>query len=73
MLKGDCHWNQWPMARIVDVDADTKNDLRGVTLQVAAKKGGPSQILRHPITRLVLLVEIEFDSPTDGAITKSAN
>ena len=58
------------MSRIVGIDADAKNDVCSVTLRVADKKGGPSQILKRPITRLVLLVEKEFDSPSDGAITK---
>ena len=40
------------MARIVGIDADAKNDLCSVTLQVADKKGGPSQILKCPITKL---------------------
>ena len=60
------------MARIVGLDADAKNDVRSVTLRVADKKGGPSQILKRPITKLVLLVENEFDSTSDGAITKWA-
>ena len=59
------------MARIVGIDADAKNDVRSVTLQVADKKGDPSQILRHPITKLVLLVENGFDFSTGGAILKS--
>ena len=58
------------MARIVGIDADAKNDVRCVTLRVADKEGGPSQILKRPITKVVLLVENEFDSPSDGAITK---
>ena len=58
------------MARIVGIDTDAKNDVVSVTLWVADKKGGPSQILKQPITKLVLLVENEFDSPSDGAITK---
>ena len=61
------------MARIIGVDADAKNDVRSVTLQVADKKGGPSQILKRPITKLVMLMENEFDSPSDGAITKWTN
>ena len=69
LLKDDCHRNQWPMARIVGIDA--KNDVRSVTPRVADKKGGPSQILRRPITKLILLVENGFDSPTGGAISKS--
>ena len=59
------------MVRIVGIDADAKNDVRSVTLQVADKKSGPSQILRRPITKLVLMVENEFDSPTGGGISKS--
>ena len=58
------------MARLASTDVDAKNDVRSVTLQVA-DKGSPNQILRHPITKLVLLVENEFDSLTDEAITKS--
>ena len=54
------------MARIVGIDADAKNDARSVTLRVNDKKG-PSQILKRPITKLVLLVENEFDSSPDGA------
>ena len=71
LLKDDCRRNQWPMARIVAIDADAKNDVRSVTLRLAHKKGGPSQILRRPITKLVLLVENGFDSPTGEAISKS--
>ena len=58
LLKDDCHRNQWPMARIVGLDADAKNDVRSVTLQVADKKGNPSQILRCPLTKLALLVKM---------------
>ena len=70
LLRHDCHQNQWPMARIVSIDTDAKNDVVSVTLWVADKKGGPSQILKQPITKLVLLVENEFDSLSDRAITK---
>ena len=71
LLKDDCHRNQWLMVRIVGIDADAKNDVQSVTLQVADKKSGPSQILRRPITKLVLMVENGFDSPTGGGIPKS--
>ena len=70
LLRNDCHRNQWPMARIVGIDADAKNDVYSVTLQVADKKGGLSQILKRPITKLVLLVKNEFNSSPDAAITK---
>ena len=58
------------MAKIVGIDTNAKNDERSVTLRVTDKKGGPSQILKRPITKLVLLVENEFDSSPDVAITK---
>ena len=70
LLRDNCHRNQWPMARIVGIDADAKNDVRSISLRVADKNGGPKKILKRPITRLVLLLENEFDSPSDGAITK---
>ena len=58
------------MAGIAGIDADAKNDVCSITLWVANKKGGPSQILKRPITKLLLLVENEFDSSSDGFITK---
>ena len=70
MLRDGCHQNQWPMARTVSIDADAKNDVRSITLRVADKQGGPSQTLKCPITKLVLLVENEFNFPSDGTITK---
>ena len=61
MLRDNCHRNQWPMAKIVGIDANAKNDVRIVTLRVSDKKGGPSQILKRQITKLVLLVQNKFD------------
>ena len=58
------------MAKTVGIDVDGINDVRSVTFRVADKKGGPSQILKRSVTKLVLLVENEFDSPSDGAMTK---
>ena len=49
------------MTKIVGIDANAKNDVRIVTLRVSDKKGAPSQILKRPITKLVLLVENKFD------------
>ena len=48
----------------------SKNDVCSATFWVVDKKCVPGQILRRPIAKLVLLVENEFDTPTDGAITK---
>ena len=52
-LKDVCYQNQWSKTITADIDADAKNDVRSVTLPVADKKGGPSQILRRPIAKLV--------------------
>ena len=31
LVRDDCHWNQWPMARIVGIDADATNDVCSIT------------------------------------------
>ena len=31
----DCQHNQWPLSRIIGVDADRKDDVRSVTLRFA--------------------------------------
>ena len=48
--KDDCCQNQWPMATIVSIDADEKNDVLNVTLCVADKKAGLSQISGFELT-----------------------
>ena len=58
----DCQCNQWPLARIIGVDADRNGDVRSVTLRVADSNNG-NQTLRRSITKIVLLVENEIDSP----------
>ena len=61
----DCQCNQWPLARIIDVDADRNGDVRSVTLRVADSNNGDQTVIR-PMT--VLLVENEIDSSSKGAI-----
>ena len=63
----DCQRNQWPLAKIIGVDTDRNGDVRSVTLRVADSNNG-NQTLRRPITKIVLLVENEIDSPSKGAI-----
>ena len=63
----DCQHNQWPFVRIIGTDADRNGDVRSVTLCVANSHNG-NQTLRRPITKIVLLVENEIDSPSKGAI-----
>ena len=40
------------MPRMVDIDADGKNDVRSITLRAANKKDTRVPILRRPITKL---------------------
>ena len=68
MLKEQNCWrNQWPLTRIIGVDANRNGDVHSVTLCVADSHNG-NQTLRRPITKIVLLVENEIDSPLKGAI-----
>ena len=68
----DCRHNQWPLTRIIGVDADRNGDVRSVTLHVGDSNNG-NQTLRRAITKIVFLVENEIDSPSEGATTISQN
>ena len=63
----DCKRNQWPLARIIGVNADRNGDVRSVTLRVADSNDG-NQTLRRPITKIVHLVGNEIDSLSKRAI-----
>ena len=56
------------MARIVGIEPDKHGNVRSVELQVADGNGDGQQILRRPITKIILLVENELVRiPTEGA------
>ena len=61
-----CWCNQWPLARIIGVDANRNGDVQSVSLYVVDSHNG-NQTLRRPITKIMLLVENEIDSPSKGA------
>ena len=67
MLKDECQGNQWPMARIISIKTDEKRFVRTVTPHVVDRNvPGHTQVLRRPITKIVLLVRHdEFDFPTE--------
>ena len=67
LSKDECQQNQWPMARIVNIETGEKNVVRPVTLRVVDRNvPGFTQVLRRPITKIVMLVgNNEFDSPTE--------
>ena len=55
------------MARIASIETGEKNVVRTVTLPVVDRNvPGRTQVLRRPITKIVMLVgNNEFDSPTE--------
>ena len=67
LLKCDSHRNHWPMAKVVGIEPDKHGIVCTVHLRVGDRTSGNHQLLRRPITKIVLLVENEIDSPTKGA------
>ena len=67
LLKDECQRNQWPIARIVSIETHKKNVVRTLTLRVVDRNTpGRTQVLRRPITKIVMLVgNNEFDSPKE--------
>ena len=67
LLKDECQRNQWPMARILSIETDEKRVVHTVTLHFVDRNvPGRTQVLRRPITKIVMLVQNdEFDSPTE--------
>ena len=67
LIKDDCHCNQWPLARVINTNnTDANKVIPTVLLRLADGKGSSSHILQQNITKIVLLVESDFDSPTKG-------
>ena len=57
LLKGDQTRNNWPMILVVEVESDGHGKIRIVKLRTGSSK--PDQIIRRPISKLLLLVELE--------------
>ena len=66
-MKDECQQNQRPMARIVSTGTDEKKVVRTAALHIVdINVSGRTQILRRPITKLVILVgNDKFDFPTE--------
>ena len=54
--------NQWPLLRITDVSTDRNGDVSSIVFWVADSNNG-NKTLRQPITKTVILVKNETDSP----------
>ena len=61
LLKEDSEGNQWPMAKMVSVNSDSKGDVRNVRILVSAANKSDDSIryLERPVNKLVVLVENE--------------
>ena len=54
LKRQDCQHNQWPLARIIGVDANRNGDVHSVTLCVADSHNG-NQTLRRPLIYAMFL------------------
>lgn len=57
LLKADGGRNTWPLARIIEVEPDVKGQVRSVKIKCGEGQNSSNEILRRPISKLVLLVE----------------
>ena len=55
----DVRRNQWLLARVVEVVADSDGMVRSVKVRTSAKDNTTGSVLNRPITKLVLLLEAE--------------
>ena len=68
LLKEDIGRNKWPMARIVSTEPDSQGIVRSVQLKVIDTSNNNIKLFRHPISKIVLLVENEHGSiPNEGS------
>ena len=63
--------NQWPLARINGVDTSRNCDVCSATLCAADSNNG-NQTLRRLITKIVISVKNEMNSPSKGAFRKKS-
>ena len=65
LLKEGTDRNHWPLAKVVECEADKNGFVCTVKLQMGNDMSTPNQVLRKPIDKTVLIVENEnVDSPT---------
>ena len=64
-MKDECQRNQWSTERIFSIETDEKKAVRSVTLHVVDRNvSARTQVLCYLVTKIVMLVGNEFDSPT---------
>ena len=60
LLKTDANHNQWPMAKVVDINSDAKGFVRTFKLLIGKTRNDGERILERPIHKIVLLKESEI-------------
>ena len=55
LLNNESDRNEWPMAKIIEIEPDKYGNVRAVKLKLNNSKN--SECLRRPITKIVLLLE----------------
>ena len=60
LLKTEAKCNQWPMPKVVGVNADDTSFVRSVQLLLASSRdSADEQLLERPIHKIVLIKEVE--------------
>ena len=58
--KTDANRNQWPMAKVVDINTDAEGFVRSVKLLIGKTRNDGERIFERPVCTIVLLKESEF-------------
>ena len=65
LLKAETYWNHWPIARIIETFEDEHGVERTVKLKLGSKNN-PQRELAWPIAKIVLLVEGDSRTESQG-------
>ena len=60
LLKTEANRNQWPMAKVVDINTDAEGFIRSVKLLVGKTRNDGERMLDCPIHKIILLKESEI-------------
>ena len=66
LLKADASRNQWPMAKVVQVNKDSEGVFRSVQLLIGKSPNSHGErILERPVYKIVLIKESEVQFPDE--------
>ena len=58
--KTDANHNQWPMAKVVDINTDAESFVRSVKLLFGKTRNDGERMIERPVYKIVLLKESEI-------------